>query len=324
MEASGLGVAVVAAESDPRGRERLRSTHGAIEIVDDPDAVLERHDLDAVFVYSDNRASADLAARALERRIPTMVEKPMAADLAGAQRMVTEAEASGTPLMVNWPIAWRPAVRDALGRIQHGEIGEPIQLSHRGSQIGPREYGCSDQFCEWLYDPHRNGGGVLIDYCCYGAVICSHLLGLPSSVSATAAHLRKPDLPSEDNAIVTLRYPRALALLEASWTQIGLEPAFAFIVYGDRGTMLVHQPKPAREGAAATIGRVQVVTIDGNETFDPPAPAPDELDGPSYFLSRLRDGRPIQGMVSAATGLQSQRILDAAQRSVRLGRVIEL
>ena len=36
---------------------------------------------------------------------------------------------------------------------------------------------------------------------------------------------RKPDLTAEDNAVVVLSYPRALGLLEASWTQIGGEPA---------------------------------------------------------------------------------------------------
>src|SRR5439155_298014 len=81
-------------------------------------------------------------------------------------------------------------------------VGEPVQLSHRGGHAGPREYGCSPQFCEWLYDPTRNGGGALVDYCGYGAILCRTVLGRPDAVTAVARHLRKEGLPAEDNAVV--------------------------------------------------------------------------------------------------------------------------
>src|SRR2546428_13411960 len=79
-------------------------------------------------------------------------------------------------------------------------------------------------------------------------MLCRLVLGRPQAVTAVAAHLRKPDLPSEDTAVVVLTYPRALGVLEASWNQIGGEPALAMVVYGDRGTVLVHQPRATREG----------------------------------------------------------------------------
>ena len=187
--------------------------------------------------------------------------------------------------MVNWPTVWRPALRHGLTLVRSGAVGEPVQLSHRGGHAGPREYGCSPQFCEWLYDPTRNGGGALVDYCGYGAILCRTVLGRPDAVTAVARHLRKEGLPAEDNAVVILRYPRALGLLEASWTQIGAEPALAMVVFGDAGTLLVHQPKATREGEKAGAGRIQLVTAGGSEWIDPPALPAAERDGPSYFLS---------------------------------------
>src|SRR6185295_16716125 len=148
-----------------------------------------------------------------------------------------------------------------------------------GGHSGPREYGCSEQFCAWLYDPARNGGGALVDYCGYGSILARALLGRPAAVTAVAAHLRKPDLPAEDNAVVVLRYPRALALLEGSWTQIGGEPGFALIVYGDAGTVLVHQPRAVREGQTVGAGRVQIVTGAETRFVEPPALPADERDG---------------------------------------------
>jgi predicted dehydrogenase len=287
-------------------------------------ALLERRDLDAVLVFSDNRTSAALGVRALERRLPVMIEKPMAADLAGADALLSAAARAGLPLMVNWPTAWRPALRHGLALAAAGEIGEPVQLSHRGSHAGPREYGCSPQFVEWLYDPRRNGGGALVDYCGYGAMLCRLVLGRPQAVTAVSARLRKPDLPSEDTAVVVLTYPRAVGLLEASWNQIGGEPALAMIVYGDRGTLLVHQPRATHEGERVSSGRVQIVTAAGSRMVDPPALPADERDGPSYFLACVRERRAITGPCAADVGRDVQEVLDAALRSAASGRRVEL
>lgn len=324
LAAGGLGRLVAAADPDPRLRDRLRGLDGTVTLHDDADALLEHRDLDAVLVFADNRASVELGVRALGRGLPVMVEKPMAADLAGADALLAAARRAGLPLMVNWPTAWRPALRHGLVLAAAGEVGEPVQLSHRGGHSGPREYGCSPQFVEWLYDPRRNGGGALVDYCGYGAMLCRLALGHPQAVTAVAAHLRKPDLPSEDTAVVVLTYPRAIGLLEASWNQIGGEPALAMIVYGDRGTLLVHQPRPTHEGEKAGSGRVQLVTAAGSRMLDPP-PLPDaERDGPTWFLTCVREGRPITGPCAAEVGRDVQEVLDAALRSASSGRRVDL
>src|SRR3954452_8931795 len=270
LAAGSVGELVAVAEPDPELRARLADEYGAVETHESYDDLLERGDLDAVFVYADNRASAELARLAVERKLPTMVEKPMAADLAGADALLKVAEVSGVPLMVNWPTAWRPAILHALDLVRSGAVGEPVQLSHRGGHVGPREYGCSEQFCGWLYDAQKNGGGALVDYCGYGSLLTLSLLGRPASVTAVAAHLRKEGLEAEDNAIVILKYPRALALLEGSWTHVGNQPPYGLIVYGDRGTLLVHQPKAAREGGTAGLGQIEVVSGERHEMIDPP------------------------------------------------------
>ena len=324
IAAGDQGALVAVAEPDPRLRERLAREHGGAAALDDFGALLERRDLDAVLCFTDNRASAEWGVRALGRGMPVMVEKPMAADLAGAEALVAAARASGQPLMVNWPTAWRPALRHGLALASGGTVGEPVQLSHRGGHAGPREYGCSEQFCAWLYDPARNGGGALVDYCGYGSILARTLLGRPTAVTAVAAHLRKKDLPAEDNAVVVLRYPRALATLEGSWTQIGGEPGFAFIVYGDTATLIVHQPRATREGQTVGPGRVQIVRGDGAETIEPPALPAGERDGVSYFLTRLRDGRPIEGLCAPAVGRDVQEILAAALESSATGRTVSL
>lgn len=318
------GRLVAAAEPDPQLRERFEKLHGGVPVHATFDALLERRDLDAVLIFADNRTSAALGVRALERRLPVMIEKPMAADLPGARALLAAARTAGVPLMVNWPTAWRAALRHGLRLAGDGAVGEPTQLSHRGGHAGPREFGCSPQFCDWLYDEHRNGGGALVDYCGYGAVLCRLVLGRPQAVTAVTPPPRKPGLVAEDRAVAVLAYPRALGLLEASWMQIGGKPAFAMIVYGERGTLLVHQPRPTREGERVGTGRVQIVTADASRFVDPPPLPADERDGPTHLLTRLRRGGDVTAFCAAEVGADVQEIIAAAQRSSASGRRVEL
>jgi predicted dehydrogenase len=320
----GLGRVVAAAEPSPRLRERFARDHGSADLYPRYHALLDRRDLDAVIVFADNRASAALGVQALASGLPVMVEKPMAADLAGAEALLAASRTARLPLMVNWPSAWRPALRLGLELGRAGRIGEPVQLSHRGGHAGPREFGCSPEFSAWLYDPERSGGGALVDYCGYGAVLARVLLGHPSVVTAVSARLRKPDLPAEDSAVVVLHYPRALALLEASWTQIGGQPAFGMIIYGDTGTLIVHQPRATRDGQVVGPGRIEIVSATGSEVIEPPPLPAAERDGPTYFLTCLRTGRPVEGLCAADVGRDVQEVLEAGIRASATGCAVTL
>ena len=251
------------AETSPRLRERFGKEHAGVDVHPAYDALLERSDLDAVMIFADNRASAELGVRALGEAFRCWSRSRWPRTWRGPRPCSRPRAPAGQALMVNWPTAWRPAIRHGLSLALAGRVGEPVQLSHRGGHAGPREFGCSPEFSAWLYDPARNGGGALVDYCGYGAVLARTLLGRPRAVTAVAARLRKPDLRAEDSAVVVLRYPRALALLEASWNQVGGEPAFGMVVYGDAGTLIVHQPRATREGQRVGPGRVEVVTARG-------------------------------------------------------------
>jgi predicted dehydrogenase len=315
---------VAAAEPDPALRDKLQTLHGGVATHETFEALLERRDLDAVLVFSDNRTSAELGVRALERALPVMIEKPMAADLAGARSLLAAARKARVPLMVNWPTAWRAALRHGITLALDGAVGEPTQLNHRGGHAGPREFGCSPQFCEWLYDPQRNGGGALVDYCGYGAVLCRLVLGQPRAVTAVTPPPRKPGLVAEDRAIAVLSYPQALGLLEASWMQIGGEPAFAMIVYGERGTLIVHQARPTREGARTGTGHVQLVTTDGSRMVEPPPLPPAERDGPTHFVGVLAAGGEVTRFCAADVGADVQEVIAAAQRASAEGRRVDL
>src|SRR5688500_15059594 len=139
---SADGVLVAAADPHLELQEQVKS-YGCEQVFADYGDLLDGVSLDAVYIYADNRQGAELAQQAAARGLHIMVEKPMASNLAGADRMRGAARAAGVQLMVNWPFAWWPHLQHALKLIHEGRIGEIFQVTYRAAHGGPREYGHS-------------------------------------------------------------------------------------------------------------------------------------------------------------------------------------
>ena len=239
-ELADLANMQVAAAADPfpELREKFSRVCDA-PVSDCYDDVLNRDDLDAVYLYTSNRNATKLAIDAMNRGLHVLVEKPMAADRADAQAMLDAAEANGVRLMINWPFAWWYQLQHAIKLCREGDIGELWQVKYRAAHEGVVLMGHSHYFADWVEDEAQSGGGALIDYCCYGAVLSRVLLGMPESVSGLWGNYYRDDLKVDDNAVITLKYPRAMAIAEASWTQHGKLGAYTPIIYGKTGSFLV-------------------------------------------------------------------------------------
>jgi predicted dehydrogenase len=127
----------------------------------------------ALLVCGDNAGKADIAEAAARRGLHVYQDKPMAATLAQADRILRAAESSGITLMVAYHSAFSPTYDRVKQLIGAGpgthEVGGGSVYLARGvtGHAGPAEVGCSKYFCEWLFDPQRNGGGTFIDEACY-------------------------------------------------------------------------------------------------------------------------------------------------------------
>lgn len=315
LAASNDGVLVAVADSHEALRQRAAGKYPDVQLFADSTRLLDSTDLDAVYVFANNHHSAELAAVAASRGLHVMVEKPMAASLAGTDRMRRAArEGGGVQLMVNWPTAWKPAVRHAFQLIHEGSIGELFQVNYRSAHEGPRELGCSPYFSGWLYDPRLNGGGALMDYCCYGAAMACSLLGLPSRVTAVSSRLCKADLPAEDNAVLIMQHARALSTATASWTQVGHLTSYVPMFYGSEGTLVVEGDTVRLATRDHDLG--QIVSV-------PDLPI-GERSSAEFFLSHIREGSPIEGLCSPEIGLMAQEVVEAGLLSARQGCSVSL
>lgn len=317
LRSSPLGELVAAADPNVPLLDKVQDEYGCPQVFTSYEAMIEQVALDAVYVYADNASGPDLVEMAAARGLHAMVEKPMAADLEGADRMLAAARAAGTLLMINWPFLWWPGLQKALAMAEAGEIGRLFSVKYRAAHAGPKELGCSPYFYEWLYDAERNGAGALMDYCCYGAALARHLLGQPSRVTATVGRLLKDYITLDDNAVIVMQWPRAIAISEASWTQIGHLTSYVTAIYGSEGTLLV---EPGAQG------RVLLATREHEDgiAVDVP-PAPEEMrNATAFFLSHIVQGKPIEGLCSAEVGRDAQEILEAGLISAAEGTAVSL
>lgn len=308
------GVELVAA-ADPHGELRERATRefGVSRTYESTEALLAAESLDVLQICGSNRDGVEAAVQAAARGIHCVVEKPMAHTLAGADRMLAAHRQAGTLLCINWPLYWQPALRQACTMLGEGAIGHVFHANIRMAHEGPREMGCSPYFYNWLYDPAQNGGGALVDYCCYGAALSRQLFGRPREVVGISARLVKQDIAVEDNAAITMIYPDRFAVAEASWCE---RPWYHDAIFrGTAGTLWTSHGKlfvdRSQQGGAP------------EEIACPPLAAHAQ-NGPAYFLHCLTTGEPLAGMVSPEVSRDAQEILDAGQRSAATGQRITL
>ena len=306
-------IIVAAADPDPVLRAKAVAA-GITTTYASAEELLNRSELDAVAIFADNRQSVELGIAAAARGLHVLVEKPIAADYAGAVALTQATTRAGVTLMVNWPFAWWANIQYAFTLIERGRIGNIFQVQYRAAHCGPRELGCSPQFVDWLYDPYRNGAGVMMDYCCYGAALACMLLGLPARVSAIAGRLRKGDLPAEDNAVLVMQHATAISTATASWTQQGHLTSYEPIFYGDKGTLLARNGKllfSDAEHDEGTVLRVPKIADGYNNALE-------------HYIAVIRGEVPLLRLCSGDVGLLAQQVLEAGIISANTNQAISL
>lgn len=292
-------------------RERIQSKHGVTRLYNSWREMLEAEgdNLDIVQIAAENNVHADIVEAAAAKKLPCIIEKPMAATLAQANRMVKAANDAGITVLINWPTAWSPAYQEMDRRIARGEIGEVRYFKYRSAHNGPKEIGCDPHFWSWLYDGEKNGAGALMDYCCYGAAMCAHHLGLPEKVTGLRAVLAKDYPLPDDNALIAMQYPHAFGVAEASWTQVTGYASGNPVAYGS-------------EGAISLQGGKVVLQKPGRdtETITPTALEAPFRSGPEYLLHCLETGAKVEGVCSLAVSRDAQEILEAGLRAADTGQ----
>jgi len=286
-----------------------------------------------VIFCPENARHGEVAEAIANHGVHMVTEKPMSASLSDALRMVRAVQANDVALMVNWPTTWQPAIRTMKVLLDEGTIGDVWEIKWRnGASMGPLAYSTGEDAytdlekgAEWWHQT-APGGGALLDYCCYGACLSRWYLGQPA-VAATAmrANLTSPYGDADDNAIITVRFPNAFALLEATWTTWHVGVPTGPIAYGTRGTLVANRRPIAGQEHPTSV--VEVYTsrshgLDGPDQIVEGAPLPEgRATLAEEFIHHLETGEPLHPTLDMMQNLEVMAILDAGIRSANSGKV---
>lgn len=120
------GVADVALEAaeDIAGRYGIRAYGGC-------QALLDQERPDAVVIAAPTSLHETIALDVLARRIPALIEKPLASAVEDGRRIIRAAQTAGVPLMVGHIERFNPAVMALRQRLADGELGRLFQVDAR-------------------------------------------------------------------------------------------------------------------------------------------------------------------------------------------------
>ena len=328
--------AEIAAIFDP-DRARMQTaieTFGVPEdrVFTDLDACLARAGGNVAILCAATAQHADFVERLARHDLHVLVEKPFAANVADARRMITSMQAADKRLVINWPAAWQASHNTAKRVLDSGAIGRLTEVHYYGGNRGPL-YHLADKVevspeeveaqkpHSWWYRK-ASGGGSLLDYLGYGATLGTWFHGGEAPVEVTTVIDEVPGVEVDQHSITVCRYARGLSKLETRWG-----------TFTDPWT---HQPQPrcgyvlvGSDGTISSYDYDDFVTVQTRArpaaTAEPADALPEGRRGPvEYFLARIEDGAPIAGPLDPELSLVGQRIIDSAVHSAAEKRTVGL
>lgn len=280
-------------------------------------------------------ATADHAAyteRLASYGAHVLVEKPFAASVAHARRMMAATKSAGRQLAINWPLAWVASHVTAKRLIDDGAIGRLCEVHHYGGNRGPL-YHTADKIevspedverqkpQSWWYK-RASGGGSLLDYLGYGATLGTWYMNAEAPIEVTCTVDETPGIEVDQHSITVCRYARGLSKMETRWGTftdpwiIQPQPTCGFVLVGSDGTI-------------ATPDYADHVTVQTRAKPEPTPVAVDELpagrrNAIEYVLGCIARGEEISGLLEPGLCLTAQRIVDTAALSALEKRTLRL
>jgi predicted dehydrogenase len=250
------------------------------------------------------------------RKIPVMMEKPLAVSMDHANMIQKAAERGGMPVIVNYETTWYRSHAEMHNLIKDQKaMGDIRKMVAMDGHQGPKEINVPPEFFSWLSDPVKNGAGALFDFGCYGANLMTWMMDNQRPVRVTAMTQQiKPEIYErvDDEATVLVEYPHAQGIIQGSWNWPFARKDFE--VYAQRGyanaiggnSLKVRLPAQQEESRAL------------------PVLSPDERDSVSYLIAVARGRRKPAGLSSLENNMIVTEILTAARESAKTGKAVEL
>jgi predicted dehydrogenase len=264
--------------------------------------------------------------------VHVFVEKPFAASVSDARRMMAAMKPAGKLLAVNWPLVWVESHVKAKRLIEEGAIGQLIEVHFHDGNRGPlyhladkvevsREEVERQKLTSWWYK-RASGGGSLLDYLGYGATLGTWYMNgeTPLEITCTVDHAKGIEV--DQHSITVCRYARGLSKMETRWGTltdpwiIQPQPTCGFVFVGAEGSISSSDYAKHVTLQTRSHPHAKMVPVD-------PLPA-GKHNAIEYVLGCIDKGEALSGPLDPAISLIGQRIVDTAAQSAREKRTLAL
>ena len=289
---------------EPRPTAQAMAPAG-VPVFADVDALLATQlPLAAALVLTPPATHEALTTNLLRHGLHVLCEKPLAPDVAAAERMLAAAAGADRRLMMGSKFRYTPDVARARELLDQGLCGDVVMYEN---------VFCShvDMTQRWNAQPAISGGGVLIDNGCHSVDLARFLLGPIAKVQAQFGPRVQP-LAVEDTARILFTSARgALGSIDLSWSVHKETDAYVRI-HGTAGVIEIGW----RASRCKQVGGTWQQFGNG-------------YDKVAAFAAQLQDfadgiGSGKRPVIGDADALASVVVVDCAYRAAREQRWIEV
>ncbi|MCJ7822119.1 MAG: Gfo/Idh/MocA family oxidoreductase [Armatimonadetes bacterium] len=285
--------------------------------------LLARPDLDAVTVATPAFTHAGIVEQAAKAGKAVLCEKPLAADLPDADRIIDACRTAGVALATCVPLRNLGAAKWTRELIQSGALGDviAIRLRNLGEKHDPYWTGgySGRTATDWRKSKTQSGGGVIITNLSHHLDLARAMTGLEVVSVYGQTGTFATDVEVEDVGVACLRYDNgAIGTLEGSSCYYGDTPEPGIVVLAAKG-----QSRFRLWGGACDVYLTEAAAdLPAREwttrTFE------DSIQVEVYdeFAAAIREGRPPSG--TGEDGRKALEIAVAIYRSARIGQPVSL
>jgi predicted dehydrogenase len=314
---------VAVSDAFPAKLERYKS----LKTFTDGEALIRSGLVDAVVIATPHYQHTTLGILALEQGLHVMVEKPISAHKADAERLV--AAHQGRPKQIfagMFQLRAEPRYLKMRNLITGGDLGQIVRMNWINTDWFRTEayYASGGWRATWKGE----GGGVLLNQCLHNLDSLQWLLGMPAQVRGFCQLGRFHEIEVEDNVTAYLEYSNGATGTFVSST--GEAPGTnRFEIVGTRGRLVLERDKlffTRNESDMLEFSKSAKLGFAKPEVWNVEIPFENAANGHATlmqnFVNAILDGEPL--IAPGEEGIHSVELANVILYSSLLGQTVEL
>ena len=283
--------------------------------------------VDAVIIATPHYQHTTLGIAALKQGLHVMVEKPISAHKADAERLIATHKQHPKQVFAGmFQLRAEPRYLKLQKLIQAGDLGEIVRMSWIMTDWFRTEayYASGGWRATWKGE----GGGVLLNQCLHNLDAMQWLLGMPVRMRGFCQLGRFHDIEVEDNVSAYLEYPNGATGTFVSST--GEAPGTnRFEIVGTRGKVVLerdHISFTRNEADMIEFSRSTKLGFAKPEVWNVEIPFENAANGHATlmqnFINAILDGEPL--IAPGEEGIRSVELANVILYSSLIGQTVEL